>query len=68
MKILLYGINFTPGADRHMQVHGRDGRAVDNPAALENLRQQALIRFQEAFTWPDVLAQYEALLTRYLPG
>lgn len=41
---------------------------VDNPAGLENLRQHALIRFKEAFTWPDVLEQYEALLTWYLPG
>jgi hypothetical protein len=24
-------------------------------------------RFDEAHTWPDVLAQYEALLQRFLP-
>lgn len=41
---------------------------IDNPAKLDRLRQQALIRFQEAFTWPDVLAQYENLLTQYLPA
>lgn len=41
---------------------------IDNPAKLDGLRQQALIRFQEAFTWPDVLAQYENLLTQYLPA
>ncbi|MBV5347438.1 DUF1972 domain-containing protein [bacterium] len=40
---------------------------IDKPDRLENLRQHALIRFQEAFTWPDVLAQYETLLTKYLP-
>ena len=38
----------------------------DNPSELQ-LRQQALIRFQDAFTWADVLAQYEALLTQHLP-
>jgi len=39
-----------------------------NPSKLEGLRQEALIRFQEAFTWPDVLNQYETLLTQYLPN
>lgn len=38
-----------------------------NPAALEALRQHGQQRFTQAFTWPDVLAQYEVLLTRYLP-
>lgn len=38
-----------------------------NPAKLDTLRQHRRKRFEEAFTWPDVLAQYEALLTRYLP-
>lgn len=38
-----------------------------NPAALEVLRQHGQQRFKQAFTWPDVLAQYEALLTRYFP-
>ena len=40
---------------------------VDNPNKLENLRLQGLLRFEEEFTWPHVLAQYEALLTRFLP-
>lgn len=39
-----------------------------NPAKLATLRQHGRKRFEEAFTWPDVLAQYEALLMRYLPG
>ncbi|MDO8346007.1 MAG: DUF1972 domain-containing protein [Cellvibrio sp.] len=38
-----------------------------NPAALEVLRKHGQQRFTQAFTWPDVLAQYEELLTRYLP-
>jgi glycosyltransferase involved in cell wall biosynthesis len=38
-----------------------------NPVALTNLRLQARTRFNEAFTWPYVLEQYEILLTQYLP-
>lgn len=33
---------------------------------LENLRQEALLRFEAEFTWPAVLDQYEQLLSRYL--
>lgn len=40
---------------------------LTNPAMLATLRQYGQRRFREAFTWPDVLGQYEALLTRYLP-
>lgn len=39
---------------------------LTNPAMLATLRQYGQRRFREAFTWPDVLGQYEALLTRYL--
>ncbi|MDD5332948.1 MAG: DUF1972 domain-containing protein [Rhodoferax sp.] len=39
---------------------------IANPDRLATLRQHALIRFQDAFTWPDVLKQYEELLTQYL--
>jgi glycosyltransferase involved in cell wall biosynthesis len=39
-----------------------------NPDRLKELSIQSRKRFQEAFTWPDVLAQYEALLLRYLPA
>lgn len=46
-------------------------RAMDallaNPSTLAELRQYGQRRFQEAFTWPDVLMQYEVLLERYLP-
>jgi glycosyltransferase involved in cell wall biosynthesis len=39
-----------------------------DPTKLAMLRQYGLRRFNDAFTWPDVLAQYEALLTSYLPA
>lgn len=39
---------------------------IGNAERLETLRQHALTRFREAFTWPDVLEHYERLLTRYL--
>lgn len=38
-----------------------------NPSALQALRRQGRIRFEQEFTWPHILAQYEALLTRWLP-
>jgi len=38
-----------------------------NPATLDALRQHGQRRFAEAFTWPDVLEQYEELLTGHLP-
>ncbi len=38
-----------------------------NPNQLKHLGQQSLHRFQQEFTWPHVLTQYEALLTSYLP-
>lgn len=51
--------------------HDGFGRCLDelaaNPKQLATLRQNGLQRFQEAFTWADVLEQYERLLTRYLP-
>jgi glycosyltransferase involved in cell wall biosynthesis len=40
---------------------------LDDPAALQTLRRHALSRFQDAFTWPHVLQQYEELLSQYLP-
>ena len=39
-----------------------------DPTVLVTLRQNGQRRFREAFTWPDVLGQYEALLTQHLPG
>lgn len=35
---------------------------------LQALREAAARRFEQAFTWPAVLAQYEALLRRWLPA
>lgn len=43
-------------------------KLLASPATLEVLRQHGQRRFKEAFTWPDVLEQYEELLTRYLPA
>lgn len=40
---------------------------LTHPAKLATLRMHGQRRFKEAFTWPDVLGQYEELLTRYLP-
>ena len=39
-----------------------------NPGLLAKLRAHGQERFMEAFTWNDVLAQYETLLTAYLPA
>ena len=38
-----------------------------NPVAITNLRLHARTRFNENFTWPYVLEQYEKLLAQYLP-
>lgn len=38
-----------------------------NPTLLDDLRRHGRKRFNEAFTWPDVLEQYENLLLRHLP-
>jgi glycosyltransferase involved in cell wall biosynthesis len=38
-----------------------------NAEKLKELSVESRKRFQEAFTWPDILAQYESLLTHYLP-
>lgn len=52
---------------------GADGfaRCMDdlqaNPGKLAALSAHGQARYKEAFTWGDVLRQYEDLLTRYLP-
>jgi glycosyltransferase involved in cell wall biosynthesis len=52
---------------------GADGFAaladslLPDEAALATLRANAVRRAQQAFTWPLVLAEYESLLTRWLP-
>ena len=43
-------------------------RLTAEPGTLEELRQQGLVRFQEKFTWPNVLNQYEILLMKFLPS
>jgi glycosyltransferase involved in cell wall biosynthesis len=37
------------------------------PDILSEMQIGSLARFEEAHTWPDVLAQYEVLLERFLP-
>jgi glycosyltransferase involved in cell wall biosynthesis len=41
---------------------------LSEPGRLEALRTAAARRFEAAFTWPTVLAAYEAVLTRWLPA
>lgn len=53
--------------------NGADGfaRCMDelqqNPGMLQTLRAAGQQRYREAFTWIDVLRQYETLLAHYLP-
>ncbi len=42
-------------------------QVLGQPAVRAAMAAHSRNRFHEAFTWPDVLAQYEQLLTRYLP-
>src|SRR5262249_31063620 len=37
------------------------------PEVLGELQAGSLARFEEAYTWPSVLARYETLLERFLP-
>jgi hypothetical protein len=56
-----------------MYFNGADGIArsrdqmLAQPDALAELQRQGQARFKQEFTWPHVLGQYEALLSRYLP-
>jgi glycosyltransferase involved in cell wall biosynthesis len=43
------------------------GRVLSDSEARAAMASRSRARFQEAFTWPNVLAQYEALLSAYLP-
>ena len=38
-----------------------------DPARLAAMREGSIRRFQNAFTWADVLQQYEALLVKFVP-
>ena len=40
---------------------------LDDEPALQALRAAARQRFEQAFTWPRILQQYETLLTAWLP-
>lgn len=40
---------------------------LSNATQLNILQQQGQLRFNGAFAWPDVLSQYENLLTKFLP-
>jgi len=44
------------------------GSSAPGGTTLLALQQAARVRFEQAFTWPAVLAQYEALLRRWLPA
>jgi hypothetical protein len=41
---------------------------LGNPAKLQEMSASSRARFELAFTWTDILAQYEALLLNYLPA
>lgn len=41
---------------------------LERPEILDALRANGHSRFRSVFTWPDVLAQYEALLFQHLPA
>ena len=43
------------------------GELLSGATSLESLRHQGQLRFESAFTWPSILAQYERLLERFLP-
>ena len=42
-------------------------RLLGDKAEIERLRDRAICRFEESFTWTGVLDQYERLLQRWLP-
>jgi glycosyltransferase involved in cell wall biosynthesis len=42
-------------------------KIVDDAQALQSMRSGILTRFEQGLTWPNVLGQYEDLLTRWLP-
>lgn len=44
------------------------GQLLAEPSRLQTLSAKSRERFHQEFTWPHVLAQYEDLLARYLPG
>ena len=59
------GAVYFSGAD---DFSARMDELLADPVKLQGMSAQSRARFEEAFTWPDVLAQYEALLQSYLPA
>lgn len=59
------GASYFDGADAFSE---RLDEILASPAKLQQMAYRSRARFREAFTWPDVLAQYESLLVRYLPA
>lgn len=55
---------FFDGADAFS---ARMDELLNDPTQLDVLRANSRARFAEAFTWPDILAQYESLLVCFLP-
>lgn len=43
-------------------------RLTADPAALQRMQDASRLRFEQAFTWPAILGEYEALLRAWLPG
>ncbi|TBW39377.1 glycosyltransferase family 1 protein [Azotobacter chroococcum] len=43
-------------------------RLLGDAAAVEHMKAASRARFQERFTWPQVLHEYEELLTRWYPS
>ena len=54
--------------------NGADGfaavldRLEADPATLQRMRDASRLRFEQAFTWPAILGEYEQLLRAWLPG
>lgn len=59
------GAAYFDGADAFS---ARMDELLDNPSRLQAMSVRSRERFETAFTWPDVLAQYETLLSGYLPA
>ena len=58
------GAAYFKGADGFAAVLDR---LEADPAALQRMRDASRLRFEQAFTWPAILGEYEQLLRRWLP-
>lgn len=59
------GAQYFAGADGFARCMDELEQKADT---LQTMRLAGQQRYREAFTWPDVLQQYELLLTQYLPN